>query len=131
LFLNYPEEFSKVLHFLPEYGRWDDLLYLFPKVLDLTDIDKVRSNYISNIPNQQYLENLQKMQHRIVKVMGSRLRLDEGNMVNGKPCSLCAKWSPTEGDSLDRRYNIFETLAKTMNLKPRTLRKRFNTPLRS
>ena len=30
LFLNKPEKFEKVFHLIPEYGRWDDLLYLFP-----------------------------------------------------------------------------------------------------
>ena len=58
LFINYPSEFMKVVYLIPEYGRADDLIHLFPSVLDLKNIDYVRDNYISIVSNDNHLLNL-------------------------------------------------------------------------
>ena len=52
-------------------------------------------------------------------------------MTQGKPCSLAAKWAPTEGDSLDRKSGVFKSLATEMKVSPRALRKQYLTPLRA
>ena len=131
LFINKPSLFSKVMHLIPEYGRWDDLLHFFPGVLDLSDIEHVRQNYCSIVPNRKHLIVLQTLQKQIVKLMGSKIREDYALMISGKPCSLVAKWSPTEGDSLDRKYGVYKTLASEMQISRSSLRKTFLTPLRS
>jgi Mg-chelatase subunit ChlD len=132
LFINYPTEFGLVLHLIPEYGRWDDLLQLFPSVLNLTNVDQVRENYSVAGPLQlETLQTLQALQKKVVTLMASQLREDQKNMLEGNPCSVCAKWTPTEGDSLDRKTGIFKTLAAEVGVSAQSLRKSFNTPLRA
>lgn len=96
----HPFEFKKVVKLIPEYGRWDDLLFLFP--------------------NQD-----------AVSLMASQLKLDLTNMKEGKPVSLCAKWTPTEGDKSDTNESTFTILAKALKVSHKTLRQKFNTPLRA
>jgi Mg-chelatase subunit ChlD len=130
LFINYPVQFRRVMHLLPEYGRWDDLLELFPGALVLTNIEHVRANYLADVPDVKYLQNLQAMQNEAVQLVAKQLQQDRQNMLAGKPCSICAKWTPTEGDSQDRKTGVFKTLAFAMGVSPRSLRKNYNTPLR-
>lgn len=131
LFINHPRLFAKVVKLLPEYGRWDDVLQFFPGVLDLSDIEHVRTNYVSIVPNRKRLMVLQTLQSQMVQLMGRQLQEDHKNMLTGTPCQLTAKWAPTEGDSIDRKTGVFQTLAKEMKISPRTLRKQYLTPLRS
>jgi len=131
LFINEPSFFSKVAHLIPEYGRWDDLLQFFPGVLDLSDIAHVRSNYVSTIPSEKHMVVLRTLQHQIVKIFSTKLQDDYISMINGKPCSLAAKWAPTECDSLDRVSGVYKLLADEMKVSTRDLRKKYITPLRS
>jgi hypothetical protein len=131
LFINHPKLFSNVVKLLPDYGRWDDLLQFFPGVLDLSEIDHVRANYMSKIPTQEHLNILHTLQNQIVEFFCKTIKEDLDNMNNGKPCSLAAKWAPTEGDSLDKKFGVFKTFALIMKVSPRTLRKKYITPLRS
>ena len=131
LFINKPMMFMKVAKLLPEYGRWDDLLQFFPGVLDLTNIDHVRANYVSTVPTQHRLNMLQTLQTQFVKFFADKIKEDHDLMMAGKPCSLVAKWAPTEGDSLDRATGVFKLLASEMKVSPRILRKTYLTPLRS
>ena len=121
LFLNYPVEFSKVYHLIPEYGRWDDMFCFFPSVIEKSNIPvcNINSRMVSVISPS------------IVDFYGKKLIEDEKNMKNGERCSLSAKWSPSENDSMDKKYKTFSTLAKAMKISPRNLRKKYNTPLRS
>ena len=131
LFINRPRLFSKVAKLLPEYGRWDDLLQFFPGVLDLSDIKHVRANYCSKVSGQKRLRVLQTLQQQVVLIFARKLQEDRQNMISGDPCSLAAKWAPTEGDSLDRRAGVYKTLAHEMKISPRALRKQYLTPLRA
>ena len=131
LFINHPQLFCKVINLIPEYGRWDDLLKFFPGVLDLSSIEFVRSNYVSVVSDNNRLIFLQTLQAKFVQMFGNKLKEDYENMKRGEPCSLAAKWAPTEGDSLDRDTGVFNTLAESMKISPRVLRKKYITPLRS
>ena len=144
LFLNYSSYFMKVVNFIPEYGRWDDLLYLWPKVLQLQApyvtpsnvqrkewIDFLNRNYYSNIKDWEELNQLQNTQEDVVRVMGNQLVTDQQRMMkNEKDLSLCAKWAPTERDALDQRYEVVETLCKTMSWQASKYRKEFTSPIR-
>jgi Mg-chelatase subunit ChlD len=114
LLLNYPVEFKKVVHLIPEYGRWDDLLMLFPGTI-----------------SGEIKEGIKSAQNEAVMTMANQIITDRKNMLEGKPCSLCSKWTPTEGDSLDSKFGTFKTLASALGTDPKGLRKTFNTPLRS
>ncbi len=105
----FPEQFERVFPLIPEYGTWEDLLYLFPNVIKYFNAD---------------------LHNKIVRFFANKLIEDRELMMEGKPVSLCAKWAPTEGDSLDRKYRLFELLAKTMEVSHKTLRKKYISPLR-
>jgi hypothetical protein len=125
LFINYPLLFSRVAYLIPEYGRWDDILQFFPGVLDISD------NLVSNSVCNKDLIVLKSLQKSMVQMIGSKLKEDLENMNNGRPCSLAAKWAPSQGDSLDRSHNVFKCLADEMGVSLRQLRKKYITPLRS
>ena len=130
LFINDPDTFMKIVHLIPEYGRWDDLLHFFPEVLNLTNIEFVKDNYCSIVNNERICV-LKKLQKDIVHIFGDKLREDKIKMNNGEICSLAAKWAPTENDSFDKKYNVFGMLSKIMDISPRSLRKNYISPLRS
>lgn len=131
LFINYPDEFEMVLPLISDYGRYDDLLQFFPGVLDLTNLDHVRRNYVADVPDKRALERLQSLQRKVVQLYAQRMLEDRKSMDDGNVVTLAAKWSPTENDSLDRTTGVFKTLAQEMKVTPRNLRKQYNTPLRA
>lgn len=105
---HYPEEFRKVVHLIPNYGRYDDLLTFFPQGLDGTDF----SNFAVTLFAKQLQQDLECMQQ-------------------GKPCSVAAKWTPSENCKSDRDRSTFATLANALKVTPAQLRKKYNTPLRA
>jgi hypothetical protein len=107
LFENYPEKFRKVYQLIPEYGRWDDLITLFEN----------KSN--------------EKIQKDILKFFAFQLRKDRENMLKGSPISICAKWSPSEGDSDDKKYKIVDKLCEELNISKKEYRKDYLSPLRA
>lgn len=133
LFLNYPDEFAKVSHLIAEYGRWDDLLELFPGVLKLNskNLKFLRNNYSSNIEDESSVEYLSLIQQSFVDIVGNQLKKDKADMEQGNPISVCAKWAPTEGDSLDSQYGLVRTLCDSMGITLRAYRKQYLTPLRA
>jgi hypothetical protein len=126
LCVNYPIEFRKVINLVPEYGRWDDLLYLFPSVLKVSDFRNMRSEYTDD--DIEYIRTTQNM---IVKFFSDQLVEDKHNMENGLPVSLCAKWAPTECNSLDRLTGVYTELIECLGVTPKEFRKEYNTPLRA
>lgn len=133
LFVNFPDEFQKVLHLLSEYGRWDDILQFFPRMIDVSDVSRLSTEFLSRIPSdlESYKAKLERNQHTAVQIMANQLKNDLSAMEKGEPCSLCAKWSPTEKGTEDKKAGVFTALAKTLGVTPRILRKRYNTPLRT
>lgn len=133
LFLNYPDEFEKVMPLMAEYGRWDDIMCLFPNVLKLNDIDVVRRTYGSPNITDDMLGTLRELQRVAVQIMKNKLIEDHKLMLQGKPVSLAAKWCVSERDSLDRQNDckVYSAMCDVMKISPRTLRKTYLTPLRS
>jgi len=127
LFLNYPEQFNLVAPLISEYGRWDDLMELWPGVLDLKDANYLEQKYCSTIKDISRLRDLQII---FVQILGNQLVNDRIQMHDGKPISICAKWAPTEKDSYDKKYGVVNTLTKIMGITSKTYRKAYTTPLR-
>lgn len=65
-----------------------------------------------------------------LQLVSAQLRKDLEDMNEGKSVSLCAKWAPTENDSLDRNMGIVKKLCAIMEVKPRVYRKTYISPLR-
>jgi len=78
----------KLLRFIPEYGRWDELLELTNPV---------------NYPV-------------VVKMIAEQFEKDEAAMAEGKPVSLMAKWLPSENTSSEKTRKQARALAKNLGL---------------
>lgn len=64
------------------------------------------------------------------QIITEQLKEDLDNMNDGKPVSLCAKWAPTENDSLDRKYGTVKALCTVLKVTPKQYRKTYISPLR-
>lgn len=133
LFLNFPKEFDSITHLLPEYGRWDDIISLWPSVLDIsiTNLPYLCQNYCVKINGIESINYLQEIQKKLVKMMGDQLILDKYHMELGIPITLCAKWAPTQKDYNDINYNVVKTLCSTMKWSFKEYRKVYLSPLRA
>jgi hypothetical protein len=100
-----PEVFSEYLvKHVPEYGRWDDLIYIA---------------YESKDPI---------VKDACFNVCSNQLQQDSLDMLDGKPISLCAKWMPNEKSSWTKRYpGCYNELAKHMKISNRALRIQLTT----
>ncbi len=97
---------KNMYHYISEYGRWDDGIVFFenPNLLD------------------KYLE-----------LVGDQLKEDKMKLESGGEkvsISLCSKWVPSEGKSIDKKYKINKKLAKKMGIKQDELRRDYLSPLR-
>lgn len=111
VYLMYPEWFDVNFRFIPEYGRYLDLIEIMVEVGVC-------------IPS-------------VVTHMAHQLRVDQKEMYDGRSVSLLAKWLPSEGKHWDRELNITKHLCKalfhTNVVTPAhrmALRKEFLVPLR-
>lgn len=87
-----PENFNKVMEFIPEYGRWDDLV-------DIMDgIDNARC------------------QQTIVDIICKQFEEDVDNFHKNKPISLMAKWLPSENASAKATITKAKRLRLTIGL---------------
>lgn len=123
LMINYPDSFENIIHLIPEYGRWDDLYTLFPKYLNLENMEWVNNNYCSNIDAATFAK-VKNVQQKVVEFYKTSLDNDYKKMKNGDPVSLAAKWAETEGSGDDRKYRLVETMCKAWNLHPKGYRVR-------
>lgn len=89
----HPRTATKLLQYLPEYGRWDE-------VLKVTEGTNCWDNAVNLIQHQ----------------------LKEDIRSNGHP-SLCAKWMPSENASSQDTVALASNLRKSLNLTSRQYRK--------
>lgn len=89
---------------IPNFGRWEDLLWLL-------DFDNDTSKIISNLIAEQ-------------------LKSDINDMNSGKLISLCAKWVPTEGKKHDKKLDAVNKICKALKCNKKNYRKEYVTPLR-
>ncbi len=100
----FPENAIHNLQFLIiECGRYDDLTVLL------------------NTPCEEYM----------FQFIANQLENDLNNMRYNRPVSLLAKWIPSERKSFDNATRFFVLLVRFMKITPRTLRKKYLSPLRA
>lgn len=92
------------LQHVPNFGRWEDLLWLL-------NADNEISNHAANL-------------------IANQLKKDKENMLLGNSVTLCAKWSPTEGKKHDRTLNAVEKICQALHCSKRNYRKLYISPLR-
>lgn len=90
-----PELMKLNMELIPEFGRWDDLLYLMG-----TPVEDVA-----------------------VRMIREQLNKDIRDMKNGKPVSLLAKWMPSINTSSYETKRQAQELAERLEMTPRTYRK--------
>lgn len=110
LYNNYPDMFMKIVHKIPEYGRWDDLHNFFPT-----------NNSNTNNICQEY----------VLDIYCKQLVKDYNSMMKGESISLLAKWAPTENDSKDKIYKFVNLICNKLNITPKVYRKKYIVPLRT
>lgn len=86
----------KVLHKIPEYGRWDDLILLSEQ---------------------------EECRNAIYKILVDQLKTDILTMKENKPISLLAKWMPTEKHKLDKQLNFVTNFCKYNKSSPKNYRR--------
>ncbi len=89
-------------NYIKEYGRWDDGIVFMNTLLE-----------------NSYLDLLIKQFEEDIK-----------NMNENKSISLCAKWFPSEGKALDKKYKINKKITKRMKISSEHFRKNILIPLR-
>ena len=88
------EKMSKLIPLIAEYGRWDDLLLFIG-----TPFEK-----------------------QVVKLIKNQINEDWNNYLNGKPCSLCAKWLPSANTSSAETKRMAKILIPKLGLTERKYR---------
>lgn len=73
---------KELLKLFPEYGRWDDLIYLYFRVSD------------------------KKVRNMIISILRSQIIEDIANCKKGKPISLLAKWLPSVTTKGGRKFAL-------------------------
>ncbi len=102
-----PDIVSKnIKHYVHEYGRWDDGLYL----MEHPHLEQIYLNAVK----EQLNEDINELQ-------------EKGEKAN---ISLCAKWVPTEGKADDKKYKFTKKLCRFMGINQAHLRTVFIAPLR-
>lgn len=96
---NYPVEFGSLLKYIPEFGRWDDLVYLLEGCLRY-DIEE-----------------------EIFQIIIKQLNDDMKNAMNGKPISLLAKWLPSENASSRKARRLAKKVISGLEIDPRDYRR--------
>ena len=129
MLVNYPKVVGDSLSLIPEHGRWDDLFWLFPNALKLSDPDYVRRNYVSNISNET-LEEARKTQGKIVQFICDALLASYKAFVMGANPSLLVKWLPTEGSALDLKFDLVSLICSTLHVSRQEYRVIYLTPMR-
>ena len=109
-----PDLMPRLIRFIPEMGRWDDLVYLM--TVTCTGANKQKVEEIKDQIAMYYMVNLDTQ---------------EQLMQEGKPTDLSAKWAPTEGDSMDKKHGVLARLCRVYGIHPKVYRTKYITPLRS
>lgn len=94
------------IHLIPKYGRWKDLIQLYQLITD------------------------QEFRDEVLDYFEEQLNEDLCEMCKSKSVSMCAKYIPTEGHTVDKRCHFYSHLAKYMQITKKQLRTRYITPLR-
>ena len=105
--VNDPDMLLENIEHLPFFGRWLDMFELF---------DTVATNKITDIVTKQLI-------------------YDSYSMIVKKPCSILAKWIPSENSRLDKKFGVYGHLTEAIygedsNKNRKLFRKEKLTPLR-
>ena len=130
LLVHYPSLMERIVPLIPEYGRWDDLLYLFPCVLDLHSVTSVSGNFSAPGFTSEQLELCRDTQRCVIRFYGNQLVKDREALLGGESPSLAAVYMAREKSRLDKEYGVYLTLSVAMGCLRGQLRQVYLSPLR-
>ncbi len=90
----HPNEIKHLIQYIPEYGRWDDLLELLETNLE----------------------------HDAILMILNQIEKDHESMKNGKPISLIGKWLPSCNTSSKRTIKLGKRISRLLNMSERKYR---------
>ena len=90
---------EKLLAFIPEYGRWDDLVFV---------MDKIRAKTV---------------QKAALSIISEQLRADLDSLNHGGSVSLLAKWLPSAVTSSKETRRLANIIRDALGMTPRQYRK--------
>jgi hypothetical protein len=130
MFINDSEKVLNVLHKIPQYGRWDDIFYLFPNVLKLRKIEFVDKNYGIKV-DKESLKKLQNDQKRVVSFMSNKFLYFFHLFMKGKSgFELFCKWLPSEKSAFNRKHKVVQTLCDELLISLKDYRVIYVSPMR-
>lgn len=100
--------FSTIVHYIPEYGRWDDCVALACN---------------DTVPLV--------IQKELIDLLCRRLQKDHECMLRGEPCSLAAKWAPSANSAWDRKHKVVARMCAALSINADAYRRNLLTPLRA
>ncbi|MBQ1476893.1 MAG: DUF2828 family protein [Erysipelotrichaceae bacterium] len=100
LFERDPKVALRLLPAVPEYGRWDDILFLLEE---------------------------EKGRKAVTEFIASQLTKDIEAVKEGKPVSLCAKWMPSVNTSSKKTREYARILLKELGIDEKSYRKLLST----
>ena len=104
---------GNIIKYIDKYGCWKDIMYI--------NINKL---------NNDKLDDKYEL-----TVIADRLKEDKLKLENDSNISICAKWSPSEKDKYDKRYNSARHIANILfpgdSELMKKYRKEYITPLRN
>jgi len=119
------DTYFRIIHFVKDYGRYDDLiysyylyLYSFYELKKDTDIDTIMDEETTSI------------YQKICEYYFNILHEDVRKMSDNDGVSLCAKWFVSENSKLDRRIKFTKYFCKFNKITQGYLRKHYLSPLR-
>jgi len=92
------------LKLIPEYGSWLDLVKI--------------------------AEAVPAISPTCFSILAEQLKKDKSAMEAGEPCTLAAKWVPSEGSKWDRKIQATHKIVKFLDINNKQLRQNYLTPLR-
>ena len=126
-----PEGLREWFKRIPEFGRWDDLFYLFPGAVDLRTLKRVRNNYCYPCLSLQTLSIAREVQTEIVQFAADSLVECFALFMKGTSPGLLPKWLPTENSRCDRQTNAVSSICKTAGITIHDYRVIYLNPLRA
>lgn len=99
---------KNLIHYLATYGRWDDGVEF--------EEANAKKEYVKCVAAQ--------LKADLAKLNGEEEEEKKAHI------TLCAKWVPSEGKSVDKKTGIYGDIAKALHIKKDAFRKTYLAPLR-
>jgi hypothetical protein len=130
LLINHPSIMVQNLEKIPEKGRWDDIYFLFPGALKLTNTEFVQKNYYAKIDNKKMCKII-NAQKTVVSFVATKFLQFFNMFTEGKNgYELFAKWLPNEKSALNKKFHIVETLCDELKISLKDYRVIYTVPMR-